>query len=195
MARPAAALITNAALAVLLAAVVSGCAEPTRPPQPYQAAMEAEPDLSDEQNDFRDDLLSDIDKIDTFLQKTQRGNNPSEFTLGWFVMILLNELSSQDQALFDHLHANGMNVELYLRGPFQSNPQREIAALEALAHTGNRNIRMAARWSLEALAHIPESKDSAETQALARKDLAAALGRLKGTLMRVAAEAGPKSEP
>lgn len=151
----------------------------------------ATPETAEEQAEFQQEILADLDKVDIFLQKTQRGVNLSEFNLGWFTMILLNELASHDQDLFDHLHRNGMNVEYYLRQPFQTNPTGEIAALDAMARRGNTAIRLSARHALEMLTQIPSSSESADLQAQSRRDLAATLAKLRQSLSQVARDAAP----
>ena len=149
------------------------------------------PETSEEQAEFQQEILADLDKVEIFLQKTQRGVNLSEFNLGWFTMILLNELASHDQDLFDHLHHDGMNVEFYLRKPFQTNPKGEIALLDAMARKGNSPIRFSARHALEMLTQIPTPSESAELQAQSRHDLAVTLTKLKLSLTQVAHDTAP----
>jgi len=172
-------------LAILLtAATLLGCA--AEPPKARQ-------DVSmEEREEFLTEILADLDKVDTFLHKTQRGVNLSEFSLGWFAMILLNELCSQDQELFDHIHADGRNVEGYLRTVFQNAPTTEIVIMGALARKGNRAVRLAARHTLEMLITIPDSKEPAGLQAQSRKGLIAALTDLKTSLTQLAAEMSPQ---
>ncbi|RAU20978.1 hypothetical protein CU669_15425 [Paramagnetospirillum kuznetsovii] len=177
----------------LLAGGLMACADAPPPSATARLAADAGTPSSevedDEREEFQQEILSDIEKVDTFLQKTQRGVNLSEFTLGWFAMILINELCAQDQDLYDHVHAEGRNVELYLRGPFQANPKGEIATLAILARKSNAPIRLAARHALQSLTTIPDSRDSAERQERSRADLYAALTKLKLELTRVAKEA------
>ncbi len=176
--RPSATIAMAAVLALTAACAGS-------PPSPTHES-------ADELAEFQQEISVDIDKVDIFLQKTQRGVNLSDFTLGWFTMILLNELCTQDQELFDHLHVDGMNVELYLRNAFQANPQREIAFIDAMARKTNSPIRLAARHALEMLTRIPNAADSSEIQAQARKDLAATLAKLETVLTQVADSAAPR---
>jgi hypothetical protein len=164
--------------------VLAGCAD--EPPLP--SSPEAD---SEEREEFHQEILSDIDKVDTFLQKTLRGVNLSEFTLGWFTMILLNELCAQDLDLYNHIHADERNVETYLRTAFQSDPKAEIAFMGALARKGRRSIRLSARYALEMLTTIPDVKASSALQAQSRKELASALYKLRAALVLVAAEASP----
>ncbi len=174
----------SSALASLAIVVGIAACGPQQPP----SATATPEEISNERIEFQQDIMADVDKIDTFIQKTQRGANLSEFTLGWFTMILLNELSSQDAGLFAHFHADGMNVEYYLRHPFQKHPRDEIAALDTLAKDGgNPPARLAARHALEALTLIPDAKDPPNIQAQARKDLVVTLGHLKVALEKAAA--------
>lgn len=169
--------------AILLIAALTACAGPPPPP--------GEIDLQ-EREEFRQDMLADIDKIDTFMQKTRRGTNLTEITLGWFVMILLNELSSQDPGLYTYIHHNDANAEQYLRTNFQSDPAREIEAMAALAREeGNADIRLAAREALVCLTTIPDPRTSEAAQKDARTELAASLIKLKRFLTRIAASLRP----
>jgi len=165
-------------IAALMVTVLLGCAAPPPPP----------PELSaEEREEFRQDMLANIDKVDIFLQKTRRGINLTEITLGWFAMILLNELSARDAGLHAHIHHDDANAELYLRNDFQPDPAREIAALDALARRGETDIRLAARDALVCLTTIPDPKSSEEQQREARTELIAALLTLKRHLAQIAA--------
>lgn len=173
-------------IAVVMVAVLMGCAAPPPPP----LAMTAE-----EREEFRQEILADIDKVETYLQKTRRGINLTEITLGWFVMILLNELSAHDAGLHAYiLHGDG-TTESYLRNEFRANPEREIATLGQLAYQGETDIRLAAREALVCLTTIPNPKSTEEEQRQARTELTAALLTLKRHLGRVAAaHLPPKAE-
>ena len=165
-------------IAALMVTLLLGCAVP--PPPPPEMNIE-------EREEFRQDMLADIDKVETFVQKTRRGINLTEITLGWFVMILLNELSAHDAGLYAHIHHDDANAELYLRNDFQPGPAREIAALEALARQGEADIRLAARDALVCLTAIPDPKTSEGQQKEARTELTAALLSLKRHLNQIAA--------
>lgn len=169
-------------VALLMVAALIACAAPPPPPPSMSPA---------EQEEFRQDLLADMDKVDIFLQKTRRGINLTEITLGWFVMILLNELAAHDTALYAHILHDDGTAESYLRQDFQTDPTGEIAAIEALAAQDQADIRLVARDALTCLTTIPSPKTSAETQAEARVRLAAALAALKARLSRVAQELAP----
>lgn len=168
---------------VILATVLTLTAACTATP-PSSTAESAE-----EREEFRQEMLADMDKVETFRQKTSRGTNLSEFNLGWFTMILLNELSSHDQGLYDYLHVGEMNVELYLRNSFQADPQKEIAIIGGMAEASGSPIRLAARHALEMLTQIPGNADTPAVQAQTRKDLTATLTRLKSVLAQVAEQA------
>lgn len=171
-------------IAALMVAVLIGCIAP--PPPPPQLSAE-------EREEFRQEMLADIDKVDTFLQKTRRGINLTEITLGWFAMIVLNELSARDGGLHAHIHHDDGNAELYLRNDFQPDPAREIAALDRLALQGERDIRLAARDTLVCLTTIPSPKTSEAQQQQARTDLIAALSALRRHLSLIAAAHRPPS--
>lgn len=171
------------AAAVLLAALAA-CASP---PPPAGVAMDVQ-----EREEFRQDMLADINKIDIFLQKTRRGTNLTEITLGWFAMILLNELSARDPGLYAHIHRDDANAEQYLRTEFQPRPAREIEALAVLASQGETDIRMAAREVLVCLTTIPDPKSTDAAQRDARLELTASLIRLKRFLTRIAAANRPE---
>ncbi len=173
--------------AIMLIICMGGCAS-----EPEQMGNDAS---QDEREEFQQEILADIDKVDTFILKTNRGVNLSEFSLGWFAMILLNELSAQDQELFDYLHADGRNVEAYLRTAFQNDPKSEIGYIGVMSLHGKRPIRLSARFTLEMLTTIPDAKDTPALQAKSRKDLAAILYKLRAALALVAAEATPQLIP
>lgn len=166
-------------IAALMVAAVIGCAAPPSPP-PQMSAEERE--------EFRQEMLADMDKVETFLQKTRRGINLTEITLGWFAMILLNELSAHDAGLHAHILHDDATTESYLRNDFRTNPEREIATLNQLAFQGEANIRLAAREALVVLTTIPNPKSSEAEQQEARTELAAALLKLKRHLGRIAAD-------
>lgn len=176
-------------LAALLLLVLAACAVSPPPARPL---------TDEEREEFRQEILADIDKVETFLSKTRRGANLSEITLGWFTMILLNELSARDEGLYAHIHADDSNAEEYLRTNVRDDAAGEIAALEELsrqvAHTEAEDIRMAAREALACLTTIPGSATTAEAQAAARAELTEDLLRLKMRLGRVATAGRPAVE-
>lgn len=171
----------------MLIACMGGCASEPERMEGYVSQNERE--------EFQQEILADIDKVDTFILKTNRGVNLSEFSLGWFAMILLNELSAQDQELFDYIHTDGRSVEAYLRTVFQNDPKSEVAYIGVMSLHGKRPIRLSARFTLEMLTTIPDAKDAPALQAKSRKDLAAVLNKLRAALDLVAAEAAPQFMP
>ena len=164
-------------IAAIMVAALLGCTAPP-PPPPEMSAEERE--------EFRQEMLANVDKVDTFLQKTRRGINLTEITLGWFTMILLNELSARDAGLHALIHHDDSNAELYLRNNFQPDPAREIAVLDELSRQSEADIRLAAREALICLTTIPDPKSSDAQQKEARTDLTAALLKLKRLLGRIA---------
>ncbi len=173
------------AVIILMIAGMAACAVPP-PPAAHLTTEERE--------EFRQEMLANIDKVDTFLQKTRRGVNLTEITLGWFAMILLDELSARDGGLHAHIHRDDRNAELYLRSDFQTDPAREIATLETMARQDATDIRMAAREVLACLTTIPSHKTPDATQRAARTELAGALVRLRGHLERIAANQRQQAE-
>lgn len=172
-------------------ALAAACTTPPAVPTPAAPASAPSPpgQSADERAEFQQEILSDLDKVGVFLQKTDRGVDLTGFSLGWFSMVLLTELSSCDQELYDRLHADGMNVELYLRNTFKADPIGQIAIMNDMAARTGSPIQRAARDVLLMLTKIPNTSDSPETQAAARQNLAAALRQLQATLTRVAEDA------
>ena len=172
-------------------ALAAACTTPPAVPTPAAPASAPSPpgQSADERAEFQQEILSDLDKVGVFLQKTDRGVDLTGFSLGWFSMVLLTELSSCDQELYDRLHADGMNVELYLRNTFKADPIGQIAIMNDMAARTGSPIQRAARDVLLMLTKSPNTADSPETQAAARQNLAAALRQLQATLTRVAEDA------
>jgi hypothetical protein len=175
--RQACTMLARAALAACLG-LASACSTAHPPPEnsdPEELAA------------FRENIAVDVRKTGSFLYDAQRGSDLSEFALGWFVLILLNELASQDEDLYAHLHDDGRVVETYLRNVFQERPQEEIAAITAMSRDGHRTIRLAAAQALEALRQLP---DSAAARPQVHRDLIASLAALKALLEQIERE-GP----
>ncbi len=145
---------------------------------------------AEEQEEFRQTIEQDAAKVDGILHKTEAGKNVSEMELGWFICTLLNDVSIDDVELFSRFHKNGQLTETYLRTTFQSHAGDEIAAIEAMAEEEHTPQRLAARFGLDALRHIPTSKDPPDIQARDRRDLAAILTALKDVLHEAATEVG-----
>jgi hypothetical protein len=115
-------------------------------------------------------------------ERSRQGDNLSRFTVGWYVADLLAELAERDPELARRVRPDGRLVVEYLIGPFQDHAREEIQAVDALAAKANRPVRLAARYALEALRHIPDADDPAANQAEDRADLAGALGCVRGLL-------------
>jgi hypothetical protein len=144
---------------------------------------------SEEMEDFRQVMQQNTAKLDEYLLKTKKGNNISELTLGWFTYDILTELSSQDDGLYDYFNKDNGNIQVYLKTEFKDQPLDEIAKLETLAAQGHPTLRLAARYALETLRHIPDSSEAADIQERDRRDLAAAMLTLQGLLQKCAKEA------
>jgi hypothetical protein len=137
--------------------------------------------------EFRDDLDSDMQRVQSLLDRTREGKNLSELTLGWFVLGLLSQLSGQDKELFQRFHPGDSSIESYLRNRFRTHPDDEIAPL--LADTPQPAVRRAAGYALQALTVIPDAKDSPAQQAECRSALAASLESLHASLIQARSEA------
>ncbi len=166
-------------LALTLALFLTACAAPRVPSGGDDREILSE---------FRQELIQDADKVGDYLEQTRRGHNLSEMTLGWFICDLLTELSSQDEPLYRHFNKNGGGSQGYLRSVFPRAPAEAVAELDILAKQGNPTRRLAARYALEALRHIPDDATSAASQAEDRRALAAALATLQKLLTKSAAE-------
>jgi hypothetical protein len=163
-------------------ALLTGCANHGASPREDDAEIRQE---------FRQDMMDDALTAEKLLNQTRRGVDLSQMTLGWFVYDLLSELSSQDQVLYDHFYQSSGGVEGYLRTTFQNNPVQEIDRVSDLAKTGYPTRRLAARYALEVLRHVPDSSDPAATREADRRELASALATLGTLLQRTADEMGP----
>jgi len=138
--------------------------------------------------DFRHDMADDIAKASDYLDQTRKGENLSEFTLGWFVVGVLGDLGKQDAEMAEYLHRDGRFVESYLINVFQYNAAHEVAAFDAMAAKGHRNLRLAAREALEVLRHIPDTDDDPQAQGKDRAELALALSRLRDRMSAATTE-------
>lgn len=141
---------------------------------------------------FRRDILADVDKVDGFLREVRAGKDISDFRLGWFAFALLVEVSAHDPELFDYLHRGDNDIESYLRDVFRAAPDREVAAIEAMARQGHSTFRLAARHTLDALRHLPAVGDPPAVRAARRQELAAALTALQGVLRKGEREEIPR---
>ncbi len=167
---------------VCLVLLAAACGTAPRP------APEASPE---ELEDFRQVMQDNTNKLEEYLIKTKKGKNISELTLGWFAYDILTELSSQDDVLYDYFNKDNGNIQVYLKTRFKDQPLDEIAKLEGLAAQGHPTRRLAARYALETLRHIPDSSEAAGIQERDRGDLASAMLTLQGLLRKCAEEATP----
>jgi hypothetical protein len=160
----------------------------TSPPRPQSTPLSAE-----DRAEFGRQMTVDAAKAKDYLQQTQKGRNLSEFTLGWFVYGVLTEVSAQDTRLYDHFAANGGDVQQYLKKTFNNQPEREISAVGAMTKQGDPLPPLIARNALEALRHIPNSREAEEIQTRDRNDLARALTGLESCLRQAADELAASS--
>lgn len=167
------------AVPVCLALLVAACG--TAPKSPPAASRE-------EMEDFQQIMQDYSRKTGGYLEKTQKGKNISELTLGWFIYDVLTELSSQDDGLDNYFNKDNGNLQVYLKTRFHDHPQSEIATLDSLAKQGHPTWRLSARYALETLRHIPDSSEPEETQSRDRRDLAGALATLRDLLEKSARE-------
>ncbi len=157
------------------------------------ATPEENADEDEDTAEFHDTIKTGTKTIDGIIADTKAGKNVSEFRLGMFSMSLLNTLSDRDPELGNYFHKDGRMMQSYLTDIFQYHDADEIARITAMAQAppdGKTKpaIRMAARDTLEALRHIPESKDPPEEQAKARKALIDTLTALNADLAKAAKE-------
>jgi len=167
------------ALITVSLAVASGCAPPRYVPV-FESAEEAE--------DFRQTLLANSRAVEQMLQKTEAGENVSNFSLGWLVYNILTLVSGRDEELYRRFDGGGRDVQIYLKTQFRTQPEQEIAALDALLAEEETALRLTARSALDALRHIPDPKDPPEAQKRDRAELAEALRLLQDSLQRAASE-------
>ncbi|MGE5504463.1 MAG: hypothetical protein ACM31L_08580 [Actinomycetota bacterium] len=159
--------------AAILLAAVSG---------PAGAGMLADPQQCRAGTPAPTELATLARKAAVLAERARSGENLSQVTVGWYVADLLAELADRDADLARQLRPDGRLVVDYLVTRFQSRPKDEIRAVETLAAAGNRPLRLAARYALEALRHIPDDDDPPPSQAEDRDDLAAALACVRGLL-------------
>jgi hypothetical protein len=154
--------------------------------------MATPPGGNEYQDDFRQSMLDAARHVGDYMRQTADGKNLSELTLGWFVYDVLTEIASQDDDLNSYFNED---VQSYLKTKFHNDPAGEVARIDDLAKQGRHASRMAARYALEALRHIPNGGESTEVQARDRRDLLAALTMLREFLERSTTEiTGSSSE-
>lgn len=159
------------------------------------ARAPSEADIADAEirAEFRDNLDSDIRRVQSLLDQTREGKNLSELTLGWFVLGLLSQLSGQDKELFQRFHPDDSSIESYLRTRFRTHPDDEIAPLLASRGAPQPAVHLAAGYALQALTVIPDAKGTEAQQAECRTALAASLAALHASLIRARSEADAPS--
>jgi hypothetical protein len=165
---------------VVALALALGACTTAMPPGPEQDRATLD--------EFRHEMTAFARKTGDYREQARHGSNPSEMTLGWFIYDLLTVLSSQDDALYQHFNPQGRDLQSYLRTVFRNHQAEEVDAIEALSRIDHPTRRLAARYGLEVLRHIPDPAEPKETQAADRRDLADALDILQKLLQRSAEE-------
>jgi hypothetical protein len=159
------------AITALLA--VGACESPSRT---------ASLDDDDDAAELHQSLDEYAASIQSLLQETQEGQNISSFSLGMLSYDILTTVSSADKTLYDYFTAGGQDVQGYLKKRFQTQPELELAALDEMNPEGSSPLRSSARYTLEALTHIPNSVDPPAVQQRSREELANALKRTEVSL-------------
>lgn len=162
---------------------VSACASPDR-----TIAL----DDPDEAEEFQHSLDQYASSVEHMLKETQQGENVSSFSLGMLSYNILTTVSSSDKYLRDYFNSGGQDVQSYLKTRFQDRPEEEIAALDRMGDQDTSPLRVSARYTLEALTHIPNSSDPPAVQARSREELAVALKRTEMSLNEAAGEVRPR---
>lgn len=166
-------------LAVIALVALTAC----RSPEPI--AM----DDPDEVAEFQQSLGQYASSVDDMLKETRQGENVSSFSLGMLSYNILTTVSSSDPHLHEYFCADGQGVDAYLKTRFQAHPQVELAALDQIRAEGDTALRTSARYTLEALTHIPHSSDPPDVQQRKREELADALKQTETSLTEAAGAA------
>ncbi len=166
-------------LAIAALFALGACQSPTPP-----AALEDQD--PEEVEELHRSLGEYASTVDGLLQETRQGENVSSFALGMLSYSILTTVSSSDRHLYEYFCADGQGVEGYLKTRFQPHPQLELAALDQMRSEGNTALRTSARYTLEALTHIPHSNDPPDVQQRKRDELAAALKHTETSLNEAA---------
>lgn len=143
-------------------------------------------DDPEEAEDFQRSLDQYATSVDGLLQEAQKGKNVSSFSLGMLSYNILVTVSASDKNLRDYFNADGQDVQDYLKTRFQDHPEQEIAALDRMKD--GSALRTSARYTLEALTHLPNSGDSPAAQQRCREALAVALKHTENSLIQAASE-------
>ena len=160
-------------------AALAACGTPSRP-----IMLEDRDDALE----FQQMLKDSSNSVDELIRDTKRGKSISEFSAGMLAFDILTTVSSVDPGLHDYFTADGRDIESYLRSRFQDHPDDEIANLAKMSAEGNPTLRTAARYTLEILAHVPDSHDSPAVQKANALQLDNALQQTKAALDKAAGE-------
>ena len=152
-------------------------------------AATAPPD-AEEREEARQQLVADAQRVDDLLAQTRRGKNLSDMTLGLFAVHLLNEMSGDDAEMFNYLHRDHRTTQSYLEEIFQFHSAEEVAAVAAMA--GDDPRRLTVRYALESLRHIPDGKESPDSQERDRMDMAKVLAQLEAAIKSVIADSAKR---
>ncbi len=142
----------------------------------------------EEAQEFQESLDQYATSVEHLLQDTQKGQNVSEFSMGMLSYNILMTVSSSDKSLHDYFNSGGQDIQDYLKTRFQDHPDEEIATLDKMSDRGTYPLRSSARYTLEALTHIPDAHDPPSVQQQSRAELALALERTKSYLSEAAEE-------
>ncbi len=145
-------------------------------------------DDPEEAQEFQESLGQYATSVDQMLQDTQKGQNVSEFSMGMLSYNILMTVSSTDKSLHDYFNSGGQDIQDYLKTRFQNHPEQELEALDKMSGRGTYPLRSSARYTLEALTHIPDAHDPPAVQQQSRAELAVALERTKSSLTEAAEE-------
>jgi len=145
-------------------------------------------DDPEEAQEFQQSLGQYATSVDQMLQDTQKGQNVSEFSMGMLSYNILMTVSSTDKSLHDYFNSGGQDIQDYLKTRFQDHPEQELEALDRMSARGTYPLRSSARYTLEALTHIPDAHDPPAVQQQSRAELAVALERTKSSLTEAAEE-------
>ncbi|MBF0093642.1 MAG: hypothetical protein HQL34_03765 [Alphaproteobacteria bacterium] len=118
------------------------------------------------------------------LHDAREGKPISQTTIGLFVADLLGGICERDDGLSSYIHRDNTFIVSYLMNTFQHRSAEEVAAIDAMAGGGRFPLRLAARWGLESLRHIPDPDGPAAVREQDRRELIAALSALEGALAR-----------
>lgn len=166
-------------LAVGTLVALAACGTPSRP-----ITLEDRDDALE----FQQMLKDSSNSVDELLRDTKRGKSISEFSAGMLAFDILTTVSSVDSGLHDYFTAGGKDIEDYLKTRFQDHPDDEIAALAKMSDEGHPTLRAAARYTLEMLAHVPDSHDTPAMQKTNRQQLENALEETKSALDKAAGD-------